>query len=380
MPSNKLGVMGASGSAGGGDGYELYSWGQGSNGKTAQGSTLAYSVPTQVGTESDWATISIERSSGLGVKTDGTLWSWGGNAAGQLGHGDIINRSSPTQVGSLTDWAFVAAARLDNSHCGAIKTDGTLWMWGQSTFGVLGDGTTINKSSPVQVGTDTDWARVVCGHNSNTFAIKTTGTLWAWGRDDYGALGNNADGATSGRSAPLQIGTDDYWSEIVAPNTLCGMALRTDGTLWSWGYQLYGNGGLGNVINRSSPTQVGSLTDWAAIAAGNGSSLATKTDGTLWSWGYANNGSLGLGDVIVRSSPTQIGSLTDWETTQKAIGITQQGIAIKTDGTLWSWGGNFLGALGNASTVNASSPVQVGTDTTWVEVGAPSNAGMALKS
>jgi alpha-tubulin suppressor-like RCC1 family protein len=158
-------------------------------------------------------------------------------------------------------------------------------------------------------------------------------------------------------------------------------ATKTDGTLWSWGYNTRGALGLNDTANRSSPVQVGALTTWYQIANGGGSNFttATKTDGALWSWGRNNYGQLGLGDIVDRSSPVQVGALTTWY--QVAAGL-QHNIATKTDGTLWAWGYNAEGALGLANVVNRSSPVQVGLLTTWVRLSKMpmSRSSFALKT
>jgi len=176
----------------------------------------------------------------LATKTDGTLWSWGYNGGGQLGVGDITNRSSPVQVGALTTWATIAGG---NGTSIAIKTDGTLWSWGDNTYGNLGLGNTTNYSSPKQVGALTNWLTMRMGNTSR--------------------------------------------------NTI---ATKIDGTLWSWGININGVLGLGNITNYSSPKQVGALTTWLNISAGAYFTIATKTDNTLWAWGANFYGQLGLGE------------------------------------------------------------------------------------
>jgi alpha-tubulin suppressor-like RCC1 family protein len=149
------------------------------------------------------------------------------------------------------------------------------------------------------------------------------------------------------------------------------LAVKTDGTLWAWGSGNSGGLGLNDTADRSSPTQVGVLTDWAGVAAGIYHSLAVKTDGTLWAWGENHTGSLGLNDQGTdRSSPTQVGALTDWRSIAASVSVPSlgaQSFAIKTDGTLWSWGRNQA-TLGHNDTTDRSSPTQVGALTTWVSV------------
>lgn len=237
--------------------YALWVWGNGNNGELAQGNTTDRNSPVQIGALTDWSSVLDTGSRHtLVIKTDSSLWAWGNNS-GRLGDGTAITRSSPVQIGLLTDWSSVSAA---DRHSVAIKTDGTLWSWGLGSSGRLGHGNTTDLSSPVQVGSLTTWASVEIGP-SQTLAIKTDGTLWAWG--------NNS------------------------PN---------------------GQLGDGTIIDKSSPVQIGSLTDWASVGSGDRHSHAIKTDGTLWSWGDQDNGKIGDGVLVRRSSPVQIGSLTDWTT------------------------------------------------------------------
>ena len=187
-----------------------------------------------------------------------------------------------------------------------------------------------------------------------------TTKLWSWGGNGYGELGL---GNTTNRSSPVQVGALTTWSNVFG-GTNCSFAIKTDGTLWAWGLNTSGQLGLGNTTNRSSPVQVGALTDWsdAKISSRVASTLAVKSNGTLWAWGSPFNGVLGLGDATNRSSPVQVGTLTNWA--EVSVG-RENVLAVKTDGTLWSWGLNTQGQLGQGNTTSRSSPVQVGALTTW---------------
>jgi alpha-tubulin suppressor-like RCC1 family protein len=201
-------------------------------------------------------------------KTDGTMYSWGSNyysgqPAGQLGAPSTLlgKVSSPIQVGSLTNWKQAAYGFYSG---GAIKTDGTLWTWGRNLEGQLGNNNaTVNYSSPIQVGSLTNWKQIAFGYYF-TAAIKTDGTLWAWGYNGYGELGN---GTRTNYSSPIQVGLLTNWSKIS-----CGFghtaAVKTDGTLWTCGYNRYGQLGNGTGVYYSSPIQVGSLTIWKQVSQG----------------------------------------------------------------------------------------------------------------
>ena len=324
------------------------------------------SSPVQVGALTNWIEAGTGQSHSVLKKTNGTIWTVGRGSVGQLGTGLIATQTSPVQVGALTTWSKVRSAAY---FCAATKTDGTLWVWGNNTNGQLGDGTTVNKSSPIQVGALTDWGTSIAVAGSGVLmTVKTDGTLWGWGSNTNGGLG---DGTTVNKSSPIQVGALTDWLQV---STTYGatIAIKTDGTLWSWGYNNAGQLGDGTTTNRSSPVQVGALTDWANISAGAGDNVyGVKTNGTLWSWGANWSGPLGLGDSVYRSSPTQVGALTTWTVVN---GYNKWAAGVATDGKLWTWGYNPYGALGQGNITNYSSPVQVGALTTWLKVGSGPNA------
>jgi len=286
----------------------LWTWGSNNVGQLGQGDAVARSSPVQVGALTTWLKIVQYYLSVVATKTDGTLWTWGYNAQGQLGKNDIVSRSSPVQVGLLTTWSAIASG---NAFSAATKTDGTLWTWGYNAQGQLGKTDVVNRSSPVQVGALATWLNISAGYRF-TVATKTDGTLWSWGENTYGQLGQNTDYLSS-RSSPVQVGALTTWSNIA-----CGqyftVATKTDGTLWTWGDNSQGQLGQNTdyISGRSSPVQVGALTTWSKIAAGETFASAIKTDGTLWTWGYNNFGQLGLGNTANRSSPVQVGGSSTW--------------------------------------------------------------------
>tara|TARA_B100001173_G_scaffold84803_1_gene72582 strand:+ start:1418 stop:3199 length:1782 start_codon:yes stop_codon:yes gene_type:complete len=345
---------------------ELWSWGYNRFGGTGQNNTTRYSSPVQIpGTK--WKRIVTgDRGSTLATKNDGTLWSWGYGYIGNLGHneGGQKSYSSPVQVGSDNTWNDVTEGYYI-SH--ATKTDGTLWCWGANYYGQLAEHNATSKSSPCQIGSDTDWS-TVSGEFYSTGAIKTDGTLWVWGRNTIGQLGQNSVQSTPsnhGTSSPVQIpGT---WSQFGGGSSNY-MGLKTDGTLWSWGDNEFGelghNVGLFNpstAASISSPTQIPGTT-WAVSSKAYRSSAAIKTDGTLWMWGHNGAGFLGQNNLTNRSSPVQVPG-----TTWGYIAFVKNGwLATKTDGTLWSWGDNENGQLGHNNHTQYSSPTQV-PGTEWIK-------------
>ena len=250
------------------------------------------------------------------------LYSWGDGGAGQLGLNAAVNVSSPVQVGALTTWSKIGAG---NSSSVAIKTDGTMWSWGSGNSGRTGQNSIVDTSSPVQIGALTTWSQVGVG-NSHNLALKTDATMWSWGNSANGRLGVGTSGINA--SSPVQIGLLTTWAQVAVGNGH-SLALKTDGTVWSWGSNSAGQLGLNDAVDCSSPVQIGALTTWSQVAAGNSHTVALKTDGTMWSWGYGVNGQLGVGTAINVSSPVQIGALTTWLLLPKMPGA-QHVLALST--------------------------------------------------
>ena len=343
-----------------------------------QPSQSYHSSPVQL--PGNWGTIKGGSSVTHGVKSDGTLWAWGRNDQGRLGVNQPTSSkySSPVQIPGTT-WSTDRKKLSNNGGIGgaAIKTSGELWMWGQNNKGQLGQNNTDDTLSPVQI-PGTNW-NIISNSYNGQFGIKTDGTLWSWGWNDNGTygglLGHNNK---TNYSSPRQVGSDTTWDDVVVLGTSDSViAHKTDGTLWSWGYN--GNGQLGhsNKSNYSSPEQINGTT-WSGsgygIAGGSQYTYALKTDGTLWSWGYNSFGGLGQNNRTEYSSPRQVGSDTTWAK------VTSRGrsvYAIKTDGTAWAWGNNIHGQLGlNTQGDHRSSPAQIpGTD--WDIMDSGSNHGLA---
>ena len=358
---------------------KLFTWGQQQRGQMGinEGTSYKTSSPVQLPSGTNTATWSKlftvgppssgDRGIRSVIKTDGTLWSMGYNSRGDLGLNDRTARSSPTQVPGTT-WASGNIGGESYCNTIAIKTDNTMWTWGQNEDGSLGlnQAHDLKISSPTQIGTDATWS-TVRGGSSVVAATKTDGTFWTWGANKNGVLGKNVSNTPSnrGRSSPVQVpGT---WSNnFTVTHGASILAVKPNGTLWSWGYNSDGQLGLNQKSSpttraRSSPCQIGTDTTWGGSKIGaNGfaSFGIVKTDGTLWTWGRQASGQNMQNSTIARSSPTQIPG-TNWAYYSASY---RSAFGGKTDGTLWVCGQNYNGQFGIPSYANntsVSSPIQL---------------------
>ncbi len=354
----------------------LWAWGFNDQGELGDGCVFAQTCnnrysPGQVGSEHTWWAVSGGTAHSVALKQDGTLWSWGDNSSGQIGTGcsgsPCFYYSTPTQITPDTDWVSISAGGFFTA---AIKTDGTLWAWGNNYAGQLGDGcvkgsSCVSKATPTTVNSDTDWAAVAAGAN-HVLALKTNGTLWAWGINDYGELGNAAQSPTAYSSVPVQIGTDMDWKTI-AVGDMHSLAIKTNGTLWSWGDNSYGQLGvtcLASCLTVSAPIQVGTDADWKDVDGGNSLTLALKTNGSVWAWG-----NISLSTGASSSVPHQVGTGTSWSKISAGGGGGTSGIggghfmalqSMSPGGyVLMGWGANMQGALGIGTAYPVWSPTEV---------------------
>jgi len=323
----------------------------------------------------EWTTVAAGGNYSLGLRSDGTLWAWGDNTQSQLGDGTTgaaNSKNVPTRIGVDDDWAEVAAGW---GHTLALKSDGTLWAWGLNTSSQLGDGTTVAKNVPTKVGTDDDWAEVAAGQY-HSFALKDDGSLWAWGQNTNGKLG---DGTTVAKNVPTKIGADTDWVAVDG-GIQHSLAIKSDGTLWAWGLNTSGQLGDGTTVAKNVPTCIGTDDDWETIAAKNLHSLAIKSDGTLWAWGRNVEGQIGDGTVVNKTVPT-LGVLdSDWEAIAAG---DYYSLGIKSDGSLWAWGQNTLGQLGDGTTSpdgSRSVPARIGSDSDWDVTAAGSSHSLGIKT
>jgi alpha-tubulin suppressor-like RCC1 family protein len=359
---------------------EIWSWGRADEGQLGNNCTTSRSSPVSVvGGFTDWCQISAGGTSGggfgLGVRQNGTAWAWGTNSSGQLGDNSAVSKSSPVSVvGGFCDWCQVSGG---GNHSLGVRTGGTAWAWGNNSQGRLGNNTTSgNQSSPVSVvGGFTDWCQVSAGL-AHSLGVRTGGTAWAWGCNTCGILGDNT---TVSKSSPVSVvGGFTDWCQISAGNQQ-SLAVRQNGTAWAWGCNGAGRLGDNTVVNKSSPVSVvGGFTDWCQVSTGLCFSLGVRQNGTAWGWGVNNFGVLGTNSTVSRSSPVSVvGGFTDW--CQISAGECFS-LAVRTNGTAWAWGCNTKGQLGDNTTVSKSSPVSVvGGFTDWCQVSARTCFSLGLR-
>lgn len=331
----------------------LWAWGANTWGQLGDGSTTSRPVPMRLGVESTWAILSLGHGHSSALKQDGSLWTWGDNSVGQLGSGRA-DPLRPGRVGSATNWRGVAAGL---HHLLALQGEGALWASGFNSHSSLGDGTTTVRYNLVQIGTQF-WSKVAGGDESSA-AINGDGTLWCWGNNDSGQVGDGAAGTD--RREPVRVGGAVSWKMVHVRNRHT-VAIRSNGTLWAWGRNFYGQLGDGTVINRSTPQQIGTARTWVAVEAGDSHTVGLQTDGSLWVWGRNDYGQLGDGLGIRRLSPFQIRPGERWQAVSAGAYHT---LALRVDGTLWACGHNGFGQLGDSTTTDRLSFVQVTGGAVW---------------
>src|SRR5690554_3012660 len=339
----------------------LWCWGDNRVGQLARSpSNTQSTVPVQVGLNQDWSDMSVGQSFVCATRTDHKLWCWGGNLRGELGDGTMINRFVPEEVAStgVVAWNAVMAGA---EHVCALNSVGAAWCWGANITGQLGLRRAGTKHLPGQAASAPDFAQV-SGGRYHACGVDSEHKLWCWGANTKGELGL---GTTLGQPAALRVGTASDWRAVSAGvEHTC--AIREPGTLWCWGKSADGALGLGDVSSALSPVQVGLVSDWLSVSASQKHTCGIREDHTLWCWGDAASFDAGSSTTASETrEPVQIGADEDWATI--AAGPTHQ-CGTRLDGSLWCWGSNASGQLGQGNQLPAPTPIQVGAGTQWASV------------
>lgn len=329
---------------------------------------------TGVFNENQIQKIAVGQTHTLAIQRDGSLWAWGKNDKGQIGDGTTTDRLSPKMISPGPTWISVAAG---DKFSFALRSNGTLWAWGDRSVGQLGDG--VTSATPVlaakQIG-GSDWVAVKAG-DLHVVALKKDGTLWAWGYGGFGQLGN---GDSANQSVPIQESTlDNRWVGIGA-GAVDSMGIKEDGTLWTWGWNDRGTLGVGDFTTRNLPTQEAiSFTNWSGVDGGFGHMVAQQQDGSLWTWGGNESGQIGA-----PVSTPQTNEASQWiagNTWAASAAGHYHGLAIRQDGTLWSWGSNESGQLGTGAALSSGQGVaQESTHAnSWSSVVAKQKVSIAVR-
>lgn len=312
------------------------------------------------------------------LKSDGTVWTWGSNAGGKLGIGDATTNRVlvPVEVhgvGNIDYLNSISAIMGGEAHNVALKSDGTVWAWGLNFLGMLGDGTTNSQALPVQVGLASvpplTSVTKLGGRTYWNLAVKSDGSMWAWGMNYFGQVGNGTvnPSGTSQVLTPVMVSNSQPGGAVNNPlQVSCGytygVALLTNGTVWTWGTGGNGELGCGTTTISYTPVQVTGLSNVVAISSGWKHTLALKSNGTVWAWGKNLSGELGDGTTINRSNAIQVLNVSNIVAVS---GGDYNSVALRSDGTVWKWGLNDVGELGIGSADANAHPlaVQVTVDT-----------------
>ena len=322
-----------------------------SSGQLGNGLSSNSYLPVEVLNLTNIEKVALGAFHNIAVDSSGYVWVWGNNNYGQLGDGTLVNKSTPFQLSGLSGITDVDSGGLNSI---VIGSGGNLYAWGDNDFGELGTGSlTEDLNTPTQV---LNISNIISIHAGSRFmaAIESDGTLWTWGQNQYYQLG---DGTTTDSATPIEITAVTAVSNADVGGDHTIVISSTGQYLWAWGYNYQGQLGDSTTTTRSTPVTVPGVNWVEQVECGYNFSLALTTGGTLWGWGANYYGQLGDGTTTSTLSPVEIPNFSDVE----AISVgSNYVIALKNDGTAWAWGMNDLGQLGDGTTTNRYSPVIVG--------------------
>jgi alpha-tubulin suppressor-like RCC1 family protein len=340
----------------------IFSWGLNEYGQLALADTINRDIPNSIYYGFyDWRKVSAGLNFSAAIKYDGLLYTWGNNTDGQLGNSVNGIENSSNVPFPITSLGFSCVdVSCGYKHMAIIKNDGTIWSWGNGEYGQLARGSNTNLSNvPIQVSGNPLFKKVFCG-NDYTFGLSIYDGLFSWGRNDFGQLG---DGTTTNKTSIGNIVQYDF--KTVACGEFHTVGITLSNQLKATGKNDYGQLGRNNLTNSSSFVTIGSDSDWKQVSCNGNYSIAIKTNGTMWSWGSNYEGQLGVGVGIASTAkPMQVGTDINWKQVSCGKSCT---VAVKTDGSIWSWGlndNNQLG-LGNSFDSIVYTPTQIGSNYDW---------------
>ena len=363
----------------------VWAWGTNRHGQLGDGGTSERATPVAISGLSGVSTLAVGYAHSLALKADGTVWAWGSNSSGQLGDASMTDRHAPVQVSGLSGVVEIAAGIAFSL---ARKSDGTVWAWGNDTSGQLGDGYSYNHSTPVQIEGLSGVKGIAAGGHPKYFrvdgsvqdddgfglALMNDGSVWAWGVNSFGQLGDGTQKSYPSLPAPVK-GLSGV--AAVAAGNSHSLALKSDGTVWAWGWNGYGQLGDGTLEIRATPVRSAGLSGVTAVAASQGHSLALTGSGVAWAWGSNFFGELGDASNTARVVPVQVLGLSG--TVALAAGFWHN-LALNERGEVFGWGSNQSSQLGEGSETSRPLPLQVQKVTDVAGVAAGTNHNLALKN
>jgi alpha-tubulin suppressor-like RCC1 family protein len=340
-----------------GQSNRVKSWGANSFGQLGDATLTERSTPVTVAgmAGADVTQVSASGDHSLALLSNGTVEAWGDNFSGQLGDGTSGRNADHSTPGTVKDLRNVRAVAAGGSHNLALRNDGTVWAWGVNLFGQLGNGTPGTGSSTPVMARLTNVKAIAAG-GAHGLALRNDGTVWAWGRNDFGQLGNGEPGISS--PFPVRVaGLDNV--KAIAAGSKYSLALLNDGTVRAWGRNDFGQLGNGTPGTGSSTPVMARLTNVKAVAAGGDHALALLNDGTVRAWGANDFGQLGNGESGTRSfTPVAVLGLKD-------VSLIAAGrfhsLAYPRRGPVTTWGLNDHGQLGDGSTTARTVPKSIPT-------------------
>lgn len=320
------------------------------SGPTTGGTSVQVELP-------GWQRVFAGESASFALDPAGGLWAWGINDYGALGDGTTDTRTEPVPIAAGQRFVSVSTAW---THTLAVDEDGNLWAWGDNTYGQLGNGTTTASLTPIQItGFGGNAIAQVATGRYRSVVLDSAGTVWTWGRNQFGELGN---GTTTSSSTPIAMpSTPGWYATDIQAGQSHTVALANNGTVWAWGSNGQGQLGDGTTVSRTLPVQVTGLAGRTIVDLSTGASnhtLAVDSTGTVWAWGFNGQGQLGDGTTTNRSTPVSVPALSGLTINALATSPSYS-MALTDAGRVWTWGYNASGQLGDGSLTNRSTPAEV---------------------